>query len=808
MSRLSARVRAASVVLAVSALGVLGLGPAQAVGVAMPGTSAGSATTAPSAASASEPDTQSDELPNPDEDKRRALRSEAVQQVIAGTAKPEQRGGSTVVKVGRTAGANASQRRGPAQKDQYVELSRAKTDKIFVVLAEFGDERHPNYPDQDTSAAFAGPARFDGPLHNQIPQPDRTVDNSTNWQPDFSADSFHTTYFGTGGGDESLKQYYQRQSSGRYSVDGVVTDWVKVRYNEARYGRSNGYPCGGNVCSNTWFLIQDAANKWYADQLAAGRSEAEVAADLAQFDQWDRYDYDGDGDFNEPDGYIDHFQIVHAGGDQADGDPWQGEDAIWSHRWKVFQGTGDGPAYNRDGGTQIGGTGMWIADYTIQPENGGRSVFYHEYGHDLGLPDDYDTTGAGDNPTMWWTLMAQSRLGAADEPSIGNRGGDLGAWNKLMLGWLDYVVVPHTAPQALTLGPQEYNSAKPQALVMPLPKKVITTSYGAPAEGAKQWWSGDANNLDNTLARQVTLPAGAAASLTFQARYDIEDCGPDPCDYAYVEVSTGGDWTAIPGSITKAAEGNGIDGTSAAWVPATFDLSPYAGQTIGLRLRYRTDGAVGGNDPAVPNGLFVDQIAVTSGGTTVFSDNAETAAPGWAVVGWSTVGSSTSTSFDQYYIAGWRTYVSYDRYLKSGPYNFGDATKPDWVEHFPNQQGLLISYWDTSQHDNNVSQHPGQGLNLYIDSRPATLYRLDGQPWRTRIQIYDAPFSPWKADSFTLHYAGQPSYIRGPDGNPLFDDRATYYDPALPNHGVKLPAVGARIRVVEPQGTSVRIRVS
>ena len=27
---------------------------------------------------------------------------------------------------------------------------------------------------------------------------------------------------------------------------------VKVRYNEARYGRSNGYPCAGNVCSNTW----------------------------------------------------------------------------------------------------------------------------------------------------------------------------------------------------------------------------------------------------------------------------------------------------------------------------------------------------------------------------------------------------------------------------------------------------------------------------------------------------------------------------------------------------------------------------
>ena len=64
-----------------------------------------------------------------------------------------------------------------------------------------------------------------------------------------------------------------------------------------------------------------------------GTTDAQITADLQSFDQWDRYDYDGDGNFNEPDGYIDHFQIVHAGGDQADGDPYQGEDAIWSHRW-------------------------------------------------------------------------------------------------------------------------------------------------------------------------------------------------------------------------------------------------------------------------------------------------------------------------------------------------------------------------------------------------------------------------------------------------------------------------------------------
>ena len=86
-------------------------------------------------------------------------------------------------------------------------------------------------------------------------------------------------------------------------------------------------------------LIRDAMAFWVQGQLDAGKTLAQITAYLKTFDVQDRYDGDGDGNFDEPDGFIDHFQIVHAGGDQAAGDPQQGTDAIWSHRWYATSGS-------------------------------------------------------------------------------------------------------------------------------------------------------------------------------------------------------------------------------------------------------------------------------------------------------------------------------------------------------------------------------------------------------------------------------------------------------------------------------------
>ena len=117
----------------------------------------------------SEPQTAipSDSLPNPIGDKAAALREEAISGVLNGKYTPEEKNGSTVVKVGKV-----------NNKDKYVELEKEGVDRIFVVLAEFGNERHPDYLDQDTDAPAPIPrrarSRSTARCDNQIPEPDRS----------------------------------------------------------------------------------------------------------------------------------------------------------------------------------------------------------------------------------------------------------------------------------------------------------------------------------------------------------------------------------------------------------------------------------------------------------------------------------------------------------------------------------------------------------------------------------------------------------------------------------------------------------
>ena len=674
-------------------------------------------------------------------------------------------------------------------KGQYVELSLEKTDRVFVILAEFGNSIHP---------AYGGAA---GPQRNQIAQPDRSVDNVTIWQADYNKSHYEDMYFG------KMVEYYKKQSSGRYTIDGTVHEWVRVPFNEARYGSNF---CGSNVCSTVWYLIRDAINIWTADRLAEGMTHAEINAYLSTFDRWDRYDADGDGNFDEPDGYIDHFQIVHAGEGEETGGGAQGTNAIWSHRWyTAYQGIGVwGPPGAPQGGMEFGGAGtfgnlggpnavgVWVGDYTIQPENGGLGVFAHEYAHDLGLPDQYDTAG-GENSTGFWTIMSSGSYLGDGTVDLGSRPGDFNAWEKFQLGWLNYEVAFAGKKSEHKLGPAESNTKQAQGLFVVLPDKQVNTVLALPYAGSYFYYSGAGDDVDNTMTRSVTLPAGAV-SLTAWVNYQIEL----DWDYAYLTVNGTPVATSLSAQTNPNGQnfGQGITGSSGGWVQLTADLSAFAGQTVTIGFRYWTDGAV------VEPGFMIDEIAIT--GQAV--DGAETNA-GWVYDGFkATTGSETAYFFNAY-VAEFRQYRDYDTGLKTGPYNFGFLnTRPDWVEHFPYQDGLLVSYWDTSFADNNTSEHPGGGLILPVDAHPQALMRPNNTPWRARVQAYDSTFSLAPTDPITLHVNGADSAIPSLPGVSKFNDLTQFWDPATPLANVIVPRTGTTIRIksISAQGSFMQVEVA
>ncbi|MEA2452371.1 MAG: hypothetical protein QOG04_1081 [Actinomycetota bacterium] len=150
-------------------------------------------------------------------------------------------------------------------------------------------------------------------------------------------------------------------------------------------------------------------------------------------------------------------------------------------------------------------------------------------------------------------------------------------------------------------------------------------------DGDSALYSGDGDEIDNTIAREVTVPA-TGATLTFDTKYGIEE----GWDFGFVQVSTDGGetWTSLSNADTTSEHdpqafspitdqvpgftGYSGGGAAPAWVPESFDLSAYAGQTVLLGFRYMTDQVF--TEP----GWWIDNVAV---GTTTVSNGASLA--GW-----------------------------------------------------------------------------------------------------------------------------------------------------------------------------------
>jgi immune inhibitor A len=709
-----------------------------------------------------------DDRPDPLEKKRRAQKERAIELVLSGKRQVKGEKGSQTVKI---------------DGDEYVQWDTQTTDRLLSFLVEFGGAK-----DRKGSSDPAA----SGPLHNQIPEPD-AKDNSTYWVKDFNRPHYMDMFFNgmPEQNGESFADIYDEMSSGRYAVTGDVSDWVQVKKPESAYGTTESH-------ADMTYFIDDTAEAWYKSELKSGKNPKKIKEYLQSFDKWDRYDYDGDGDFNEPDGYIDHFQAIHAGeGEEAGAPEW----AIWSHRWAVnqngFHKDGIGPdGYGKFGGIEIGKSGLWIRDYTTEPENGGLGVFAHEYAHDLGLPDLYDTNG-GENGTGFWTLMSSGSWLGHGDGAIGTTPNHMGAWEKMFLGWLDFEKVEAGDEASYTVAPTVRDRKDtPEAVVVNLPKKSTSIELGDAAEGANYFYSGRGDDRTATVTSpEFDVPE--AGQLTAQAKYAIEV----DWDYAYAEISTdqGGTWTPLETNLSSTTDPNGnnngfgITGTQEAWTPLTADLSPYVGKTAQIRFRMENDAAYN------ETGFMVDDIAVGD----ALVEGAEDGAPNWTMDKFVIAEDGVyKRSDDHYYLVENRRYQGYDATLQTGPYNFGwPNSAPNTVEHFPYSDGLLISYVDTGYGDNNTSLYPGHGAVLPIDARPGALTWSDGTVARNRIQSYDATFGT-TSDAISLHRETEEGMttLETTAGDPvmLFDDSdpMAYYDESNPRGSVMVGGTGTQIEVM------------
>ena len=252
----------------------------------------------------------------------------------------------------------------------------------------------------------------EGPLHGTIPNPADFGDNNTIWTDNFDVPWYENLMFGNGVGvirtdlnggagvdltGVSARSWYEQQSEGLYTVDGdIYSAWIQLPHSVAYYGWDGdeldpegiGYPCDGTPAGWGFQFAIDVVNG--------------VNAADPNFD-WAQYDTDGDQ-------IVDHLMLIHAGVDNSAGGGEYGNFQLWAHSWDMYcDNNGDG---NLELGCIVQGADtpdpsddIFAANYTHVPEDADIGVVVHEYGHDIGLPDYYDTSGATNNSSSHWDVM-------------------------------------------------------------------------------------------------------------------------------------------------------------------------------------------------------------------------------------------------------------------------------------------------------------------------------------------------------------------------------------------------------------------
>jgi hypothetical protein len=201
----------------------------------------------------------------------------------------------------------------------------------------------------------------------------------------------------------------------------------------------------------------------------------------------------------------------------------------------------------------------------------------------------------------------------------------------------DYLRLRDSAGNPLSLNRIKEIRFDGGATVIPRPV-VWTVDANPPGQtGDAALYSGTGDNRDEAIVRSVAVPTGSGASLTFNARWNLEEDAGGPWDFGYVQVSTDGGATYKslactdtrtdhnPGAIASVvANLPGFSGDSHGFRAQTCSLADYAGQPVLLSFRTINDPSAQGTDPEIAPGFWVDDVAI--GGTSI-SDG--TSLTGW-----------------------------------------------------------------------------------------------------------------------------------------------------------------------------------
>jgi immune inhibitor A len=585
-----------------------------------------------------------------------------------------------------------------------------------------------------------------------------TSNDTDMFYPNYSVAHYNELLFSATGFDgpsgqniESAFQYYQHESGQQFFFTGGVNGWVTAA-NDASYYGGNDEETDND--KNVKELVVEAVTQLVAN-----------GVDLSDYDKTDLFDFDGDGNVNEPDGIIDHIMLFHASIGEEAGGGNLAEDAIWSHRSFVFNEAGTQPA-------DIFGSDIKAFGYTINPIDAAPGVVVHEFGHDLGLLDEYDIDSSDIGaPVSEWSVMASGTwLGApaGTRPSAFSPLARDYLQERYQGNWINQREVNFATlnNESISLVSTVDHTAINQIKVnLPLLALDFPVAYA----GAYQFYSDKGNMLENSMSFSVDLPAGTS-TLSMKARWEIEQ------DYDYVQVLVNN--TAIKGNHTKDSNpyypllGEYLSGESASivgaegdlkWVGLTFDLSSFAGQRVTIKVNYVTDQAEGGY------GFVTDEIKVTNGGSELIIIDGETENQA-TLNGFRRLSDKVAGLPHHYYIQ-LRSHTSVDSRLKNIGY---DA-------------GVLLWYRNDNIADNKVDEHAGKLFIGVVDADQNLVKAVNGSVRNSAYQLHDAAFSlydqqPFSGDSHSV-------------ATSLFKDSDDYSSPEQPKSGLILPKLDFSMQV-------------